>query len=243
MEPGAGSIRDDRATRRHDESADVEASYKSGRPDGAGAGVPAQQRELRAQGRRTLNRLLDGGLRVFARRGYHAARVDDIVRAARTSHGTFYLYFANKEDLLRALAADCAHRLTDLAGQLGPVGADAAGRAELRQFLDRFLDTYRHYGPVIRAWMEDQVGDRNLDRLGVRAFTAVGDRLALRMREARVRFPAGEPAAVGSLMAMLERVSYGVASGRITADDATMLDTLTTVVHRGFFGAPTVGVA
>jgi hypothetical protein len=38
-------------------------------------------------------------------------------------------------------------------------------------------------------------------------------------------------------MAMLERVSYGVASRRITADDTTLLDTLTTIVHRGFFAA------
>lgn len=214
------------------------ASYKSpARHDvEASAGLPAQQRELRAQGRRTLRRLLDAGLRVFARRGYHAARVDDIVRAARTSHGTFYLYFANKEDLLRALAIDCAHELDDLADSIGPIGPDAAGRAELRAFLERFLGTYRRYGPVIRAWMEDQVGDRDIDRLGVKAFTAIGGRLAERMRGAPVPLES-EPAAVGALMAMLERVSYGVASRRITADDTTLLDTLTTIVHRGFFAA------
>ncbi len=56
-----------------------------------------------------MRRLLDAGMRVFAERGYHAARVDDIVRAARTSHGTFYLYFANKEDLLCTLAT-CLRR-------------------------------------------------------------------------------------------------------------------------------------
>ncbi|HSO95727.1 MAG TPA: TetR/AcrR family transcriptional regulator [Acidimicrobiia bacterium] len=214
------------------------ASYKSSprRDTEASAGLPAQQRELRAQGRRTLRRLLDAGLRVFARRGYHAARVDDIVRAARTSHGTFYLYFANKEDLLRALAVDCAHELGDLAESIGPIGPDGAGRAELRAFLERFLGTYRRYGPVIRAWMEDQVGDRDVDRLGVKAFTAIGGRLAERMRDAPVTLES-EPAAVGALMAMLERVSYGVASRRITADDTTLLDTLTTIVHRGFFAA------
>ena len=224
--------------------ADADASYKSppGR-DGAHPGRPAQGRELRAQGRRTLRRLLDAGLRVFARRGYHAARVDDIVRAARTSHGTFYLYFSNKEDLLRALAIDCAHQLTDLAAEVGPIGADAAGRRELRRFLGEWLAMYRRYGPVIRAWMEDQVGDRDVDRLGVRAFTAIGDRLALRMRESSATPPAGETAAVGALMAMLERFSYGVASGRIAADEPPVLETLTTVVHRGFFGAPGPGVA
>ncbi|MGZ4691597.1 MAG: helix-turn-helix domain-containing protein, partial [Acidimicrobiia bacterium] len=83
-------------------------SHNSVGPKRAGAtGTPARQRELRAQGRKTMRRLSDAGMRVFAERGYHQSRVDDIVRTARTSHGTFYLYFANKGDLLRALAVDC----------------------------------------------------------------------------------------------------------------------------------------
>src|SRR5256886_12352839 len=157
--------------------------YKSPRRAGPGAktadapGTPAQQRELRAQGRRTMRKLLDAGMRVFAERGYHAARVDDIVRAAHTSHGTFYLYFANKEDLLRALAVDCAVTLDKLADEIGPITPDEQGFRELRSFLAKFVATYRRYGPVIRAWMEDQVADREIDRLGVKAFTDIGTRL------------------------------------------------------------------
>src|ERR1700710_2372163 len=121
------------------------------------AGTPARQRELRAQGRKTMRRLSDAGMRVFAERGYHQSRVDDIVRAARTSHGTFYLYFANKEDLLRALAVECAQELDAVAGELGAVTPDAAGEQELRRFLAAFFTTYKRYGPVIRAWMEGHV--------------------------------------------------------------------------------------
>ena len=65
-------------------------------------GTPASERELRTQGKQTMAKLLDAGLLVLTERGYHAARVDDIVRVADMSHGTFYLYFANKEDLFRA---------------------------------------------------------------------------------------------------------------------------------------------
>src|SRR5262249_33794099 len=43
------------------------------------AGAPARQRDLRPQGRKTMGRLLDAGIRVFGERGFHAARVDDIV--------------------------------------------------------------------------------------------------------------------------------------------------------------------
>jgi len=211
----------------------VARAYKS-----SPAGTPAQQRELRAQGRRTMRKLFDAGMRVFAERGYHAARVDDIVRAARTSHGTFYLYFANKEDLLRALAVECADEMTNLADGIGPIGPDEDGFEELRSFLAQFLTTYRRYGPVIRAWMEDQVADREVDRLGVKAFTTIATRLGERMREAGVDIADNEPAAVGALMAMLERFNYALASRRITIDDDDVLDTLTRIIHRGFFGAP-----
>ncbi len=185
-----------------------------------------------------MQKLFDAGMRVFAERGYHAARVDDIVRSARTSHGTFYLYFANKEDLLRALAVDCAEEMTKLAGGIGRITPDDEGFEELHAFLARFVATYRRYGPVIRAWMEDQVTDREVDRLGVKAFTAIGARLGERMHEAGVGLARDEPAAVGALMAMLERFNYALASRRVVLDDDVMLDTLARIIHRGFFGAP-----
>lgn len=198
-------------------------------------GTPAQGRELRAQGRKTMARLLDAGLRVFAERGFHAARVDDIVRAARTSHGTFYLYFANKEDLLRALAAECAQEMDALAEQLGPVGRDAEGYQELRRFLDGFFTTYRNYGPVIRAWMEGHVDDREVSMIGVKAFTDIATALGKRMREAGAR---GDQVAISTLMAMLERFAYFFVSRRLEFDDAAILDNVARLVHRGFFSAP-----
>ena len=205
-------------------------------PGSARAGTPAQQRELRAQGRRTMQRLLDAGLEVFSARGYHATRVDDVVRVAKTSHGTFYLYFANKEDLLRALAVDCAAHLTALADAIGPIDAGPDGFAELRRFLGDFLAVYRRYGPVIRAWMEGQVGDTEVDRLGIKAFSAISEQLAARMREAGG--VADDTVAVTALMAMIERFSYVVASRRMLGDDDAVIGTLAHIVHRGFFGAP-----
>lgn len=196
---------------------------------------PIQGRALRAQGRKTMGRLLDAGMRVFGERGVHAARVDDIVRAARTSHGTFYLYFPNKEALLRALAVECAQELDELHTTLGPVTPDDAGYAELRAFLERFFTTYRHYGPVIRAWMEGQVEDREVSRLGVKAFTDIATALGARMREAGAP---GNAATISSLMALLERFAYFLVSRRLDFDSEVTLDTVATVVHRGFFSAP-----
>ena len=201
----------------------------------AAPGTPAAARELRAQGRKTMRKLLDAGMRVFAERGFHAARVDDIVRAARTSHGTFYLYFTNKEDLLRALATECGHEISALADTLGPVGPDADGYVELRAFLGKFFATYRRYGPVIRAWMEGHVEDREVGALGVRSFTDIANALDRRIRE--VGAPTS-PASISALMALLERFAYFLVSRRLEFDNDTTLDTVTHIVHRGFFAAP-----
>ena len=220
----------------------AEAYKSTGSASGAAAaaGTAAQGRELRAQGRKTMAKLLDAGMSVFAERGFHAARVDDIVRAARASHGTFYLYFSSKEDLLRALAVQCSEQMVALSTTLGEVGPDEAGWQELRRFLDEFLTTYARYGPVIRAWMEDHVDDRQVNRLGVGAFTAIATALGQRMHGAGAS--SGE-AAVAALMALLERFAYFRASRRLGFDDDVTLDTLASVLHRGFFGAPAIAVA
>jgi AcrR family transcriptional regulator len=183
-----------------------------------------------------MRKLSDAGLRVFAERGYHAARVDDIVRAARTSHGTFYLYFANKEDLLRALAVECADALFEVADSLGASEEDF-GFDELRAFLGEFLAIYRTYGVVIRAWMEDQVPDREVARAGVKAYTAIANGLAVQIRESGAPQPVDVPTSVNALMALLERFNYAVSSRRLELDDDVTLDTVAHLVERGFFGA------
>ena len=52
-----------------------------------------------------LDALLASGRDVFVERGYHNTRVDDLVAAAGVSHGAFYRYFRNKEELARMLTA------------------------------------------------------------------------------------------------------------------------------------------
>jgi len=199
------------------------------------SGEPAGGRELRTQGRRTRKRLLDAATVVLSDKGYHATRVDDIVRRARTSHGTFYLYFANKEDLFRALAVQCAEEMTALAAQLGPVGPGPEGIEELRSWLGRFLSTYRRYGPVIRAWMEDQAIDRSLRRLGRRAFADITGSLVQRLSEGRAAHLPDADLAAAALLAMIERFTYFVSSRDLPLDDEVLLTTLATVIHRGFF--------
>ncbi len=44
-------------------------------------------------------------LDLFARKGFSAARLDDVAAAAGVAKGTIYLYFSSKQDLLEAIVA------------------------------------------------------------------------------------------------------------------------------------------
>ena len=47
--------------------------------------------------------LLDAAVRVFARKGYHSARVGDIAEEAGVAYGLLYHYFDSKDDVLRSV--------------------------------------------------------------------------------------------------------------------------------------------
>src|SRR5258707_15771573 len=109
-----------------------------GRPS-LGGGTPAQDRELRAQGRETVRKLLEAGLIEFEERGFSGVRVDDVVRRPGISHGPFYLYFANKEDLFRAMMRDALHDMEIVAGDFPIVTSDATGLNVLRRWVRKFF--------------------------------------------------------------------------------------------------------
>jgi len=88
----------------------------------------------------TRTRILEAAVKVFATKGYHDAKVDDIVNEAQTSKGAFYFYFPSKQDIFIALSDTFADLLeSKLAEALqsethGLQQMDAALRASLGLF-------------------------------------------------------------------------------------------------------------
>jgi AcrR family transcriptional regulator len=66
----------------------------------ASARLPRRRDEARALFR---NAILDAAESVFAQRGFHGARIQDIAAQARIAVGTVYNHFAQKDDVLSAL--------------------------------------------------------------------------------------------------------------------------------------------
>jgi AcrR family transcriptional regulator len=50
------------------------------------------------------NQILDAAMAVFARSGFHEARMDDIVQESGLSKGTLYWYFKSKEEIITAIS-------------------------------------------------------------------------------------------------------------------------------------------
>jgi AcrR family transcriptional regulator len=65
--------------------------------------IDRRTRSARAEGREAREELLSAALRVFARRGYQPAGVDEIAAEAGYSKGALYWHFSGKEDVLITL--------------------------------------------------------------------------------------------------------------------------------------------
>src|ERR1044071_4991945 len=177
-------------------------------------------RVLGEQGERTRTKLLEAARQVFLERGYSAARVDDVTQKAGTSHGAFYLYFANKQDVLEALAVDTADHMYALADELGSIEVGDKGYEQLRAWVERFVDAYERHSPVINAWITAEMEDSRFDQLGREVLGQFAGRIShaiARGVDEGLRHPVDPGTAAVALVSMLERFCYFwlVPGGRI----------------------------
>lgn len=72
---------------------------------------------LSAKGRQTRQAIELAARKLFAERGFHGTTLADITSAAGKSPAVFYRYFADKEDLLAALAESFLHEVVTPPGR------------------------------------------------------------------------------------------------------------------------------
>jgi TetR/AcrR family fatty acid metabolism transcriptional regulator len=74
-------------------------------------------------------RILDGALKAFARKGFYNTKVSEIASEAGVADGTIYLYFKNKDDLLISLFEDKMEWIINrLNSELESVEGDAVAK-------------------------------------------------------------------------------------------------------------------
>ena len=175
-----------------------------------------------------MSRLLEAGLAEFDERGFQAVRVDDIVRRARTSHGTFYLYFSNKEDLFKALLRDALHDMAVITDAFPVVTRNAAGRAALRQWVHTFCGTYAAHSAVIRSLSQAELVGEEVWGDGLRLLFRLAEAMTQGMTAASGEWrPAPAGARDGQQAAEGPVADSTVAGGTVaggTVADSTVAD-------------------
>jgi len=145
----------------------------------------------------TRERILHAALTVFARKGYHKALVDDIVRASRTSKGAVYHHFPNKEALFLSLVDDFAARLARAVADAIARSHGALGKVE----------------GALRAGLETFAGNRELARILLLEAVSLGPAYEAKRAEIHERFAAlirgylDEAVAEGSIPPLDTRVA------------------------------------
>jgi AcrR family transcriptional regulator len=166
--------------------------------------------------------VLEAGHKVYAERGYHGTRVDDIVSAAGVSHGVFYRYFKNKDELFRLLAAQAAQRFAVAYDELGALDLGSADvRERFRAWLDHYADTCAEAAAIMRVWVEGIVRD---PQLGSDSSATVRDgcRAILRLLAQR---PSGDVEAEAVVMlVLLEAMTARRPSARRTARVGSVIE-------------------
>ena len=80
-------------------------------------------------GNEKRERILEGALRAFAKKGFYNTRISEVASEAGVADGTIYLYFKNKDDVLISLFEDRMEWLIDrLATELDQLDDDVETR-------------------------------------------------------------------------------------------------------------------
>jgi AcrR family transcriptional regulator len=166
--------------------------------------LPARLTRAEAQAR-TRRRLLESGARVFARKGFAAATIEEIAERAGFTRGAFYANFDDKGDLFLSILEE------QTAAAMRSVGEAVAGAPD-----DAKLG-------AILEWFDRLVVDRRLEM-------AFGEVLAVaaRDRSMRARLERRYRMILGAVTAMIDDycASAGLSLPVATADVATMVVSL-----------------
>jgi TetR/AcrR family transcriptional regulator, fatty acid metabolism regulator protein len=106
--------------------------------------------------------LLEAAVRVFARRGFHAARVGDIAEEAGVAHGLLYHYFSSKEEVLETIFRETWADLLAAVRDVEESGEPA--QEQLRQVAAILLRSWRRDPDLVRVLVRGVARSSELDR-------------------------------------------------------------------------------
>jgi AcrR family transcriptional regulator len=188
-----------------------------------------RKRETRVERQaRTRAELIAAAAKVFARRGYNGASVEEIAEEAGYSHGAVYSNFEGKADLFLAVFEDyMAERVRELAETQSALPDDAPLEARARALADQWMERLARDRESVLLHMEFIAhGDRDPElarRFGTRSSAmreAVARYIASYQQEAGVDLPLS----ADDLALVLRALGIGLAIEALVSPDAVRDD-------------------
>lgn len=193
----------------------------------------------------TRRQLLDAARVVFAERGYGPTTVAAITDAADTAHGTFYLYFRNKEDVFVHVISDVLEEVYQQSfTPLEEWGAEQDAGV-LRQRIAAFLEVVARHGTLWRALLEGALASPVVEEHWMaqrrRFQQTIAERWRWRQAQGTLRPGLDIDVAANALGSMLEWYAFtGLAFGepRPLSVDDHVVDTMTQLWLGALGGRP-----
>jgi len=104
----------------------------------------------------TRSRILEAAVNVFASKGYHDTKVDDIVNQSQTSKGSFYFYFPSKQDIFMALVDTFADLLENRLRER--LSLEPSGTARVDAALRVCLEIFGQYRSLAKIALVQATG-------------------------------------------------------------------------------------
>jgi len=128
--------------------------------------APLRRAPQQERGQRRLDKILEAAGKVIAKVGYEAATTNAIARQARTSIGSLYQFFPNKEAILKALAD---RYLAEMRAMHDTMLDETAAQLPMPELYDRIIGTLAHFHATHPAFQTLFFGSTNSPQLAAAA--------------------------------------------------------------------------
>ncbi|MDH3047273.1 TetR/AcrR family transcriptional regulator [Gordonia alkanivorans] len=208
-------------------------------PKTAGLSIEDRTASLTKRAANTVRKLVDAGSAQFAQRGYHRTSVDDVVDHAGVARGTFYKYFADKQDFLIAICIEGFHGIDVLAAQLSEIDISAPGNPELREWLSRVAQFMRQYAGSIDAWTEHRSDSTVVAELGARGQAVLDSAALADLNRHRRDYPFDPVVGAVIFRALVSRLPQATEELTPPLSEDETVTLMMACIARGFFAGGT----
>ena len=183
---------------------------------------------------------------VFAKRGYYAAKIDDIVAAAGVARGTFYLYFEDKRSIFEEIVDRVFTRLGMTILRVDPNDAARTVGEQIHENIRRIVELLLEDRATTKIMLSDAVGvDAAFDRKLLSFYHEVASLLEQSLRDGQALgvVAPGDPTLYAYLtVGAMKELLYQVVMREWEIPEERIVEEIFGFLKRGYLRVDTAGV-